>query len=284
MLSRMFSVVTTSTFLTFTCLATVHADSRLLATSGVTQLEGSAGGGLVPWALMSGYGDEGEWSLGAFHTSTDVDSFRLKVNGANVSYDNRVEFSAALQSFEIKGAAGDIRQEVYGAKVRLMGDAIYTPVPQISAGLQYKRLLDSTIADAVGAEESDQGVDVYLSATKVHLGLVGGYHFLWNATLRATKANQLGLLGYGGDDDSSYQLMPEVSALVLLNDGFAIGAEYRKKPDNLSAFDEDSFSDVFVAWFPNKNVNLTVAYADLGSIAGSEDQNGLYVSLGTYLK
>ena len=78
--------------------------------------------------------------------------------------------------------------------------------------------------------------------------------------------------------------MPEVSALVLLNDGFAIGAEYRKKPDNLSAFDEDSFSDVFVAWFPNKNVNLTVAYADLGSIAGSEDQNGLYVSLGTYFK
>jgi hypothetical protein len=41
---------------------------------------------------------------------------------------------------------------------------------------------------------------------------------------------------------------------------------------------------VFVAWFPNKNVNLTVAYADLGSIAGSEDQNGLYVSLGTYFK
>ena len=55
----MFSVVTTSTFLTFTCLATAHADSRLLATSGVTQLEGSAGGGLVPWALVSGYGTVG---------------------------------------------------------------------------------------------------------------------------------------------------------------------------------------------------------------------------------
>lgn len=148
----------------------------------------SGSAGLVPWALISGYGDEEEWSLGAFHTSMDVDSFRLKVNGENVSYDNRVEFLAALHSFEIKGAAGNIRQEVDSAKVSLMGDAIYTRVRKISAGLQYKCLLESTIADAVGAEESDQSVDVYLSATKVHLGLVGGYHLLWSVTLRATKA------------------------------------------------------------------------------------------------
>lgn len=284
MLNRVFPVVKTLIFLSLTLLSAAYADSRLLATSGVTQLEGSAGGGLVPWALISGYGDEGEWSVGAFHTSTEVDDFRLNVNGANISYDNRVEFSAALQSFEIKGAAGDLRQEIYGVKVRLAGDAIYTDIPQISSGLQYKRLIDPAIADAVGAEASDTGVDLYVSATKVHLGLIGGYHFLWNATLRATKANQLGLLGYGGDDESGYQLMPEVSALVLLNDGLAVGAEYRKKPDNLSAIAEDSFSDVFIAWFPNKNVNLTVAYADLGNMAGSGEQSGLYLSLGTYFR
>lgn len=284
MLNRVCSLVKTLIFLSLILLSTAYADSRLLATSGVTQLEGGAGGGLVPWAIISGYGDEGEWSLGAFYTSTDVDDFRLKVTGANISYDNRVELSTALQSFEIKDAAGDIRQEIYGAKVRLAGDVIYTDTPQISVGLQYKRLLDPAIADAVGAKASDSGIDLYVSATKVHLGLIGGYHFLWNATLRVTKANQLGVLGYGGDDESRYQLMPEVSALVLLNDGLAVGAEYRKKPNNLSAFDEDSFSDVFIAWFPNKNVNLTVAYADLGSIAGSEDQSGLYLSLGTYFR
>lgn len=284
MLNRVCSLVKTLIFLSLILLSTAYADSRLLATSGVTQLEGGAGGGLVPWAIISGYGDEGEWSLGAFYTSTDVDDFRLKVTGANISYDNRVELSTALQSFEIKDAAGDIRQEIYGAKVRLAGDVIYTDTPQISVGLQYKRLLDPAIADAVGAKASDSGIDLYVSATKVHLGLIGGYHFLWNATLRVTKANQLGVLGYGGDDESRYQLMPEVSALVLLNDGLAVGAEYRKKPNNLSAFDEDSFSDVFIAWFPNKNVSLTVAYADLGSIAGSEDQSGLYLSLGTYFR
>ena len=274
------ALISATIFLTTPALA----GSRLLATSGVTQLEGGAGGGLTPWAVISGYGDEGEASVGAFYTSVDVEDFRLKVNGVSARYDNRYEISAAQQSFELKGVAGDIRQEVYGAKYRLYGDAIYTDLPQVSAGLQYKRLIDGDIADAVGAEDSDSGLDYYVSATKVHLAAAGGYHFLWNATLRATKANQMGLLGYGGDDNNGYKIMPEFSALVLLSDSLAVGAEYRKKPDNLGAFEEDSFRDMFIAWFPNKHVNLTLAYADLGSIAASEDQNGLYFSLTSWFK
>lgn len=278
------SLLTLLLALALTCSAPSWASSRLLATSGVTQLEGGAGGGLIPWAVISGYGDEGEASVGAYYTSVDLQSFRLKINGISASLDNRYEVSAAQQSFELKGVAGDVRQEVYGAKYRLLGDVIYSDVPQVSVGLQFKKLLDGDIADAVGARNSDSGVDYYISATKVHLAAAGGYHLLWNATLRATKANQLGLLGYGGDDINRYQIMPEVSALVLLTDNLAVGAEYRKKPDNLGAFDEDSFHDMFIAWFPNKNVNLTAAYADLGSIAASENQRGLYFSLTSWFK
>jgi len=261
-----------------------HADSRLLGTSGVTGLEGGAGGGLTPWAVISGYSDDSEVSAGAFYTETDVQDFRLDVKGVSLSYDNRVELSAALQSFEIKGVAGDIRQEIYGLKYRISGDLVYTTMPQISAGLQYKRLLDSGVADAVGATESGTGTDIYISATSLELGALAGYHVLWNATLRATKANQMGLLGYGGDDADGYQLMPEFSALVLVRDDLALGMEYRKKPDNLSAFKEDSFRDVFIAWFPSKKVNLTLAYAQLGSIAGSDDQDGLYFSVSSWFK
>jgi len=261
-----------------------HADSRLLGTSGVTGLEGGAGGGLTPWAVISGYSDDSEVSAGAFYTETDVQDFRLDVKGVSLSYDNRVELSAAMQSFEIKGVAGDIRQEIYGLKYRISGDLVYTTMPQISAGLQYKRLLDSGVADAVGATESGTGTDIYISATSLELGALAGYHVLWNATLRATKANQMGLLGYGGDDADRYQLMPEFSALVLVRDDLALGMEYRKKPDNLSAFKEDSFRDVFIAWFPSKKVNLTLAYAQLGSIAGSDDQDGLYFSVSSWFK
>ena len=34
---------------------------RLLATGGATSLEGQAGGGIVPWAVLAGYAEEGEW-------------------------------------------------------------------------------------------------------------------------------------------------------------------------------------------------------------------------------
>ncbi|MDF1639969.1 DUF3034 family protein [Thalassolituus oleivorans] len=261
-----------------------HADGRLIATSGVTQVEGSAGGGLVPWALITGYSEENQTSVSAFHTLTDVQDFRMTVDGIGFSYGNRFELTAAQQRFELKGTAVDIRQEIYGAKYKISGDAIYSAMPQLAAGIQYKRLIDGEIADAVGAKDSDTGTDFYVSATKVHLAALGGYHLLWNATLRATKANQMGLLGYGGDDNNSYKLVPELSALVLLDEGLAVGAEYRYKPDNLSAFKEDRFADVFVAYFPNKNLNLTVAWADLGSIAGSEDQSGLYASMTGYFK
>lgn len=243
----------------------VHADSRLLATSGVTQLEGSAGGGLVPWAVMSGYADEGETAAGAFYTAVDVQDFRLRVTGVTLSYDNRVEVSAAQQAFEIKGVADDIRQEIFSAKVRVAGDLIYGSMPQIATGVQFKNLLDG-----------------YVSLTRLHLGAVGGYNLLWNLSLRATKANQMGLLGYGGDESAGYQLMPEASVAVLLDNGLAVGGEYRQKPDNLSAFSEDDFMDIFIAWFPNKQVNLTLAWADLGSIAGSEKQSGLYASLSAF--
>ena len=147
------SIGLTAVALSALAVADVHAGSRLLATSGVTQLEGGAGGGLTPWAVISGYAEEGEYSVGAFHTSTDVQDFRLKVNGVSASYDNRFEVSAALQSFEIKGVAGDLRQEIYGAKYRIYGDVIYTALPQFAAGIQYKRLLDGGIAKGALARE-----------------------------------------------------------------------------------------------------------------------------------
>ena len=37
--------------------------------------------------------------------------------------------------------------------------------------------------------------------------------------------------------------------------------------------------DVFAAYFLNKNLSMTVAYADLGNIAIRNDQHGAYLSL-----
>jgi len=118
-----------------------------------------------------------------------------------------------------------------------------------------------------------------VSATKLWLAGLAGRNLLLNGTLRYTRANQFGLLGFGGDRNDQLRLQPEVSAAVMLNDRLAVGGEWRWKPDNLGAFQEQDAGDVFVAWFPSRYVALTVAYAKLGAIAGKPDQKGAYASL-----
>lgn len=268
------------------CLISAQAwagAGKLQETAGVTQVEGSGGGGLVPWATLAGYDSRDEHSASVFATRVSVDDYRLHAWGAAFGWHDRVELSAAHLTFDLTDTAFEISQNVYGAKVRITGDVIYSSQPQISAGLQYKELQDTTLAEAVGAKDFDNGTDFYVTATKAHLGAAFGYNLLWNLTLRATRANQFGLLGFGGDNNDRYELMGEGSLALLLSRSLALGVEYRQKPDNLGFAEEEDAADIFIAYIPNKHFNLTAAWADLGSIAGKKNQTGPYLSLTGYL-
>ena len=259
------------------------AGERLLATGGVTQIEGAAGGGLVPWALIAGDGTRDQIGVTAFHTNIEIDDFRLKSSGIAVGIHDRVELSLTRQLFSLGTTAPgqSIRQDVVGAKVRIAGDAVIDQdswMPQVAVGIQHKRNRDWAIPFALGASKAN-GTDFYVSATKLYLAGFAGRNLLLNATLRATKANQLGLLGFGGDKRNRYQAQFETSAAVFLTDSFAVGAEYRFKPDNLSVFPEDNYSDFFAAWFFSKHASATLAYARLGQIADKRNQDGVYISL-----
>ena len=181
----------------------IAADGRLLATGGATQFEGSAGGGLVPWAVLSGYGTEEQNGGTAFLTRVDTGDYSLDATGVAWTFRNRVEFSYARQRFglgelqrRLALPTGRFDAEVIGAKVRLGGDLVYTAMPQISLGVQHKRQLDFAIPGAVGARD-DSGTDVYLAASKLFLGAAFDRHLLVNTTVRSTRANQAGLLGVG---------------------------------------------------------------------------------------
>ncbi|BDX07050.1 hypothetical protein MACH26_25710 [Planctobacterium marinum] len=241
-------------------------------------LEGSGGGGIVPWATLAGYDSRDQVAATAFYTRVNVDDFQLDVLGASLSFYDRIEISIAQHKFDVEPLGAEIKQNIYGLKYRIYGDVVYSDWPQVSVGLQHKVLDDGAIAAAVGADNADSGTDFYIAATKVHLGGFFGYNTVWNTTLRATKANQTGLLGFGQVDDDDYEVMFEGSLGVLLSRHFAVGIEYRQKPDNLG-LGEDDWKDVFIAWIPSKDVNVTLAYAKLGSIAGVQDQNGLYLSI-----
>jgi hypothetical protein len=261
----------------------VHAGDRLLATGGVMELEGSAGGGLTPWALIAGLGTNKQIGASGFCTRVVPQDFSLTSCGVAVGILNRVEVSVAHQKFTlgttVPGAAIGI--DVAGIKVRLFGDAVIDQgswIPQLAVGAQFKHNQDfDFIPQALGAKSAN-GTDFYVAATKVWLAGPLGRTWLADLTLRSTRANQLGILGFGGDQGGTH-LEAEGSVAVFLSDNFILGTEYRQKPDNLPVFREDDFKDVFVAWMPVKYFSVTAAYADLGNIADKSSQRGGYLSL-----
>ncbi|MEQ1510332.1 MAG: DUF3034 family protein [Sphingopyxis sp.] len=257
---------------------------RLLLTGGVTQIEGAGGGGLAPWALIGTYGTRDQFGASAFATGVNSEDFSLSAYGGTIAYGNRIELSIARQNFNLNavgaalglGRTFTISQTIVGAKVRLFGDAVLEQdslLPQVSVGVQYKDNNQPGVVIGALAARDDNDFDYYVSATKIFLS----QSLLLNGTARATRANQFGILGFGGPTDNSYSVQFEGSAALLLNRHFAIGGEYRTKPDRLGFKEEDAF-DVFVAYAPVHNITATLAYVDLGNIA-LRSQHAVYASL-----
>lgn len=260
------------------------AGGRVLATGGVTQLEGAAGGGLVPWAFIGGYGTRDEVGGTGVFTYIDTGDFNLRVIGGAIGLHDRLELSYARQHFDLGDTVPgeSIEQDIFGAKLKLIGDAVFDQDrwwPQLAVGVQYKQNQDFDFVPAALGAAHDSGVDYYLAATKLYLAGFFGRNVLINATVRATKANQFGLLGFGGDRRDAYRPQFEGSAALFMTDELAIGGEYRTRPDNLRAFAENDIYDLFVAYVPNKHAALTVAYSDLGRIADRTGQDAVYLSV-----
>ena len=267
-------------------LQTSLADNgRLIATGGASSIEGAAGGGITPWAVLAGYGEQGEWGATAFATTVNLPDYRLDVAGLALAYDNRVEVSFARQRFDLGTLVhkaslpeDNLGQDVVGLKVRLFGDVIYDTLPQVSLGLEYKHQTNFEIPNLVGAKR-DSDVEGYLAASRLFMGAAFGYNVLVNGSLRYSRANETGLLGFGGDRRDSRSLLKEGSVALLFNPRWALGVEYREKPDNLSFAGESDWADVFIGYFPNKHVSFVLAYARLGEIATLDNQNGTYLSV-----
>ncbi|MEG3122408.1 DUF3034 family protein [Sphingomonas sp. GB1N7] len=258
---------------------------KMLLTGGVSSVEGAAGGGLASWALIAG--NETDAGIGGKVHATYValPDFDLASAGVAVGIKDRVEISYARQSFDTRQAGATLGlgkgfkfgQDIYGVKVRVAGSALYDQdkiLPQISIGVQHKRADKAPIIAAVGGKQSN-GTDFYVAATKVILSK----SLVVNATVRFTKANQFGLLGFGGDLSNKYKPQFEGSAGMLVKRNLLVGAEVRTRPSNLDFAREQRGLDVFAAWSVSNNVAFTAAYADLGDIATVRRQRGAFLSL-----
>jgi hypothetical protein len=274
----------------------VPDQGKLPLTAGFNDIEGAGGGGVVPWALITGYGTRDSFGANAHVSLVNVGDFRLLAYGVAVGIMDRVEFSATHQNFDVTGTPLDglrVAQNILGVKIRLTGDAVYDQdswLPQTAVGYEYKHNQGISDGAKIGAPglfsvnqlgaRGESGSDFYLSATKVLLA----QSVLLNASLRYTKANQFGLLGFGGDRRNSRSVNAEVTLAYILTRKLAVGGEYRQKPHNLGVDDERGAWDVFAAWTPTRHVSVVAGFVSLGSILApvsqvSRSQNGAYLSI-----
>jgi hypothetical protein len=271
-------------------------EGKFLLTAGFNDLEGTGGGGLVPLAFITGYGSKDSWGANAHFTNIQLKDFQLRTYGVAAGGFDRVEVSYTRQEFNVTGTALDglgVSQDVVGVKVKLIGDAVYYQdswIPQLAVGAEYHKndginnAANVGLAGVVSVKQlgatADHGTDYYLAATKVFLA----QSLVANVVVRATKANEFGLLGFGGDLKNSYSVKPEGTLAYLLTRHLAVGTEFRTRPHNLSVDDETSAYDVFVGWAPTKNISVVAAYLNVGSILSpatgvTRHQDGPYISL-----
>ena len=258
---------------------------KMLLTGGVSSIDGAAGGGLATWSLIAGNETKDGIGGAAHVTYVALPDFDLTTGGVAIGIKDRVELSYARQSFDTRAAGAALglgqgftfAQDIYGLKVRLIGDAVYDQdriLPQIAIGVQHKRANRAAVIHAVGGRHAS-GTDFYVAATKVVLSR----SLVLNTTFRLTKANQFGLLGFGGDRSDAYKPQFEGSGGVMLARNLVAGVELRTKPSNLGFAREQKAADLFAAWSVSKNIAVTAAYADLGDIATVRKQRGLFLSL-----
>jgi len=264
---------------------------KLPLTAGFSDIDGAGGGGLVPWALITGYGTADSWGANVHYTIVPLRDFRVRSYGVAVGALDRIEASVDTDQFDATAPPLDglsVEQHIFGLKLRLTGDAVYDQdswAPQTAVGVEYKRNTGISHAGELSSPhqlgaKSDAGTDWYVTATKIYLR----QSVLLNVTLRYTDANEFGLLGFGGDLTRHRSVQAESTVAYVVSRTIAVGAEYRGKPHDLSVDDERAAWDVFAAWAASRHLSVVAAFVSLGSILApvtmqSHGQNGAYLSL-----
>lgn len=313
----------TGLFAVGTASAELFNSDKVLATGGVIMVDGAGGGGITPWATISGYETRDGINGGAHYTWVYLPDYTLNSAGITMGFFDRLELSYSSNilptggTLDTVGLLTDtlglhtgiepfnttIKMDIFGAKLRLFGDAVYTSdswIPQVAVGGFMKKNKNTSLLKTLQAAESEDW-EAYVAATKIFFPI----STLVNVTARYTSANQTGLTGFGGPDGNEKEIRLEGSIGYLLAKNTVFGVEYQQHGDNLDGHSvnlagldlttltpllgnvgdtltqrrESDWYDIFFAYLPNKNLSLTFAYAMLGNITLTPDQHGFYLSL-----
>ncbi len=240
-------------------------------------VDGGTGGVLTPAPGLNGPAD----GLGgrAFITHARLRDFQFTSVGAGLVVNDRWELTASQPNLGV-GSSDDVRQNVFGARVRLLGSARRPLAPAASLGVSYRRQSNFGLEDSLGAAEPRRRDDWDALAT-----VGAGYRLgdkravRLHASARWTRANAGGLFGFGGADGDSRAVQLEGGIHAALTRAVHLAGEYRQQPDYLADDPGDPWWAAYVSYAVTPEVQLGAGWMDLGRMAGAPRQDGPFLTL-----
>ena len=193
----------------------------------------------------------GSWYVNLGKIGGDWTSFSV-----SETFFKRLEVSYGHEIVALNGAK-TIKKDSFGTKLQLISENQFDTqwVPAVAVGGIFKR---TTGATSVVPSSKDSGSDFYLVATK--LITQTPKPLLVSGGVLSTDARTTGVLGY----DSKRKVTAFGNADVVLNEKFAVGAEY-KQGARFPTFKNANYYDAHLIFFPTKDLSLILAYVNGGN-------------------
>jgi hypothetical protein len=248
----------------------VSLTNGLFAGAPFVNLEGVGGVAFNPLAYLADSDGEdthfklgetdiiGKPRLGGWYVSLDNVKVDWTAIGIADTFFKRLEVSYGYETIAQDNASTK-RKNNLGAKLVLLPENSFDTkfLPAISAGSIFKHTSNVTL----GVDSS--GADFYLVATKLidHLPRP----VLLSGGLLSTKGRVTGVFGFDKDRDEVF--FGNIDVILPWN--FITGFEY-KQGARYSDFKNANYWDLHLAWTPNKNLSLILAYVNAGGHKSSK--------------
>jgi len=243
--------------------------SKVFAGAPFINLEGVGGIAFNPLAYLADSDGEdshfkigntdiiGKPRFGAWYVSLD----KVKVDWTTIGFADtffkRLEVSYGYEVIAQDNATTK-RKKNLGAKFLLLPEDSFNTkfLPAISAGSIFKHTSN------VGLGIDSSGADFYLVGTKLITQLPRPV--LLSAGVLSTKGKVTGVFGFDKDRDQT--LFGNIDIVFPWN--FIAGFEY-KQGARYKDFKNANYWDAHIAWTPNKNLSLILAYVNAGNYKSS---------------
>ena len=254
-------------FLALASVMVIVTSKVVLAGPPLTNLEGVGGVALNPAAYLADSEESlfkadsvevGKPRFGVWYVNlSDVNVDWTSIGVAN-SFFKRLELSYGYQTINQENTVAKHKHNI-GAKLLLLPENSFETafLPALSAGTIFKHTSN------VGPGIEATGQDYYVVATKLITQLPRPV--LISGGILSTKGKVTGVFGYNGERD----ITGFGNVDVILPNNFIVGVEY-KQGAHYSAWKDADYWNAHLAWTPDKNLTLVLAYVNAGIVLSAQ--------------